>query len=409
MANALFRAEVIEARRQRLAGTVVAAVPPSARLYTMIAAITALAIMLIILFGQYASTASVRGIVAYDLGVARVSASSPGDIIQIHVKAGDRVEAGAPLVTVATAQGPNGLSAQLAEIDTQVREIDRQITLAGDTGKGDLQALRQEQSGLSASIASLQRQKSITQSQIGITEAMLARNTRLAKAGAGSQRQVDDARASLLSRQAESEALTERISDAQNKISAIAIQLNQRGISSDTSRSQLIAQRAILAAQRADIARADKLVVTAPVAGEVGDVGAEVGQRIVPEKSLATIVPQGSVVETWLYAPSSAIGFARPGQRVRLLFDAYPYQKYGWGHGTVLAISRVAIDPANVDAAIRPTEPVFRVRVRIDSMGRLATTREALRPGMTLSANLVMESKPLWALIVGPVKGQFGA
>ena len=145
------------------------------------------------------------------------------------------------------------------------------------------------------------------------------------------------------------------------------------------------------------------MVVTAPVAGEVSDLTTEVGQRIVPEKSLATIVPQGSTIETWLYAPSSAIGFVRPGQQVRLRFDAFPYQKYGVGKGTVVAISRVAIDPANVDAAIRPAEPVFRIRVRIDSMGSLAQQRDALRPGMTLAADLVMQSRPLWALLFGAV------
>ena len=408
MATALFRAEVFEARRQRLAGTVVAAVPPSARLYTIIVAVTCFIILLTLSFGQYASTANVRGVVAYDLGVARVSASSPGDVAAIHVRAGEQVAAGAPLLTIATAQGANGLAAQLTEIETQIREIDRQIALAGTAGVTELQALRQQQSGLGGSITSLQRQRSIVQSQIGITQSMLARNARLAKAGAGSQRQVDDMRATLLSRQAESEALTQRISDAQSKVSEVSIQLSQRGLTSDTSRSQLIAQRAILVAQRADIARADRLVIAAPVAGEVSDVATEIGQRVGPEKSLVTIIPLGSKIEAWLYAPSSAIGFAKPGQQVRLRFDAYPYQKYGWGQGTVVAISRVAIDPANVDAAIRPTEPVFRVRVRIDSMGRLTVPRDSLRPGMSLSANLVMQSRPLWDLIIGPVASQVG-
>ena len=164
----------------------------------------------------------------------------------------------------------------------------------------------------------------------------------------------------------------------------------------------------MLVAQRADVSRADRMIIAAPVAGDVSDITTEIGQRVVPEKSLVTIVPQGSNVETWLYAPSSAIGFARPGQQVRLRFDAYPYQKYGVGKGTIIAISRVAIDPANVDAAIRPAEPVFRVRVRIASMGSLNIQRDALRPGMTLSADLVMESRPLWALVLGPVTGAMG-
>ena len=408
MASALFRAEVIEARRQRLAGTVVAAVPPSARIFTTVALAVASIILLTLVFGRYASTANVRGIVAYDAGVARVSASAPGEVTQIHVAAGARVAAGAPLVTVSTAQGPSGLSAQLAEIDTQIREVDRQIAVAGETGSTGLQALKQERAGLTETVSSLARQRSIVASQIEITEGMLARSARLAKAGAGSQRQVDEARASLLSRRSESEALTERLSDTRSKIATLGIQLGQQGLDAVKSRSQLLAQRAMLVAQRADISRADHMVIAAPVAGDVGDITTEIGQRVVPEKSLVTIVPRGSAIETWLYAPSSAIGFARPGQQVRLRFDAYPYQKYGVGKGTVIAISRVAIDPANVDAAIRPTEPVFRVRVRIDSMGSLNIQRDALRPGMTLAADLVMQSRPLWALVLGPVTRAVG-
>ena len=409
MASALFRAEVTEARRQRLAGTVVAAVPPSARIFTTVALAVAAIIVLTLVFGRYASTANVRGIVAYDTGIARVSASAPGEVALIHVAAGARVAAGAPLITISTAQGPSGLSLQLAELDTQIREVDRQTAVAVQSGSTGSQALRQERAGLAETASSLMRQKSIVASQIEITEAMLARSARLAKAGAGSQRQVDEARASLLSRRSEGEALTERLSDTRSKIAALGIQLGQQGLDAVKSRSQLLAQRAMLVAQRADVTRADRIVIAAPVAGDVSDITTEIGQRIVPEKSLLTIVPRGSAVETWLYAPSAAIGFARPGQRVRLRFDAYPYQKYGVGRGTVVAISRVAIDPANVDAAIRPTEPVFRVRVRIDSMGSLTIGRDALRPGMTLAADLAMESRPLWALIVGPVRGALGS
>ena len=408
MASALFRAEVIEARRQRLAGSVVAAVPPSSRLYTAIAAAIALAIVATLAFGKYATSKTVSGLVAYNLGVAKVSTSSPGEIAIIYVKSGDKVAAGAPLLTVSTAQGPTGLSAQLTEIDNQVREIDRQMALAGQTGATDAQALRQEQKSLATNIASLGRQKAILDSQTGIARDLLARNARLAKAGAGSQRQVDDARAVLLSRQSEIETLNERISGTQSRIQAIDIQLSQRGLTLDTSRSQLAAQRAILMAQRADVSRAEKLVVAASVAGEVSDVAVEIGERVGPEKTLVTVVPQGSVIETWLYAPSSAIGSSRAGQQVRLLFDAYPYQRHGWATGTVVSISRTAVDPANVDTPTRPTEPVFRIRVHIDSMGRLPVRQEDLRPGMTLTANLVVEEKPLWQLIFGSIRGSMG-
>lgn len=73
-----------------------------------------------------------------------------------------------------------------------------------------------------------------------------------------------------------------------------------------------------------------------------------------------------------------------------------------------MAISGAAIDPANVDAAIRPSEPAFRIRVRIDSMGSIKMPKDALRPGMTLAADLALKRRPLWALMFGPVTGAIG-
>ncbi len=385
-----------------------AAVPPSSQLYTAIAASVAAILVAVLALGNYASTANVRGIISYDAGLARVTSAAPGDVRAILVTPGQSVEAGAPLINLSTAQGARGLAAQLDEVTSQLAQIDRQLDIAVASSGVDTQALRQQRNGLSETVASLQRQKAISESQVKLVELGLARFVRLAKQGAGSQRQVDEARADLLSRRAEGEALGERLVDARSKIGAIAIQLGQRSLDGDKARSILLTQRAALISQREDIKRADHLVLAAPVAGVVSDISTEIGQHIGPDKSLVTIIPRGSRIEAWLYAPSNAIGFARPGQQVRLRFDAYPYQKYGWGRGTVVAISRSAIDPANVDAAIRPTEPAFRIRVRIDSMGSIQTPTDALRPGMTLAADLALKRRPLWALMLGPVTGAMG-
>jgi hypothetical protein len=40
-----------------------------------------------------------------------------------------------------------------------------------------------------------------------------------------------------------------------------------------------------------------------------------------------------------IYIPSRAIGFVKPGQEVRLLYDAFPYQRFGAYRGRVVAAS----------------------------------------------------------------------
>jgi len=403
MATQLFRQEVIEAGRDRLAGTVVAAVPPRSRLYTLILLGFAAAVVAILIFGQYASSARVRGIVAYDQGIARVYPASPAEIRAIHVRTGQRVSAGDPLVTVSLAQGSNGVTAQLAQIDRQDAELARQQGLAGQIGATEAGGLAEQRAGLRAAIASLERQRSIAAGQITLAQAATRRATELAAEGAGTQRQVEDARATLLARRSEYEGLTERLIAQREQLRAIDNQVAGRTLEASRSESVIGAQRAALAEQREALLRTHQLTLTAPVDGEVGDVSVEVGQRARPDASLVTIVPAGSRLEVWLYAPSRAIGFVRTGQEARLLFDAFPYQTYGAGRGRVTEVSRVPTEPSAIDAQLGIEEPVFRIRVAIESLAPRATAEERrLRPGMTLGANLVLERRSLWEVLFNP-------
>ncbi len=404
MNSPLFRQEVIEAGRDRLAGTVVAATPPRSRLYATMVMVIAAALAAILIFGQYASRAQVKGIVAYDAGIARVYPNAPAEIRRVHVRTGMRVAAGDPLVTISLAQGRGGIGSQLAELGRQDEALERQQQLASMLGSTETQTLQQQKASLTAAIASLERQRTLAASQIGLAEAATRRAARLAAQGAGSLRQVEESRAATLARRAELESINERIITQREALRAIDAQVTQRMIEANRSQSQVAAQRAALAEQRAALIRTDQLTLTAPVDGEVGDISVEVGQRARPETSLVTIVPSGSRLEVWLYAPSRAIGFVQPGQEVRLLFDAFPYQKYGAGEGTVTAISRVPIEPAAIDAALGIQEPVFRVRVALDrGPPRVSGGERRLRPGMTLSANLILERRSLWEVIFNPI------
>jgi membrane fusion protein len=405
MNSPLFRQEVIEAGRDRLAGTVVAATPPGSRLYAGLLMLFAAALVALLVFGEYSARTQVKGVVAYDAGIARVYPNAPAEIREVHVRSGQAVAAGAPLVTLSLAQGQGGVTGQLAELARQDEELARQQQLASVLGTTETETLAQQRASLAASIASLERQRALAAGQVGLAEASTRRAQRLAAEGAGSQRQVEESRAEALARRTEVESIGERIISQREALRAIAAQIAQSGLQASRSRSEVGAQRAGLAEQRAALLRTDRLTLTAPVAGEVGDISAQIGQRARPEASLVTIVPRGSRIEVWLYAPSRALGFVRPGQDVRLQFDAFPYQRYGAGRGTVTEVSRVPIDPASLDPQLGIEEPVFRIRVAIDQVApRLADAEARLRPGMTLGANLLLERRRLWEVLFNPVK-----
>jgi membrane fusion protein len=408
MVNQLFRREAIEARRDRLTGTVVAATPPRAGIYTILIVGICAAMLLIVTLGQFASRAHVTGVVAYDRGIARIYPPAIAEIRAIHVHEGDMVQAGTPLLTIALSQGRNadgdGVASQLAQISRQDDELVRQQQLGTMLGTSETQGLAQQRDALRAAIASLKRQAVIAAEQVRIAESQGARAGRLARASAGSVRQAEEAKGVTLTRRADREAIEERIITQQEALRSTEAQIAQREMGTRQTLSQIAGRRAELAAQRALVLRLDRLVLTAPIAGRVGDLIGQVGSRARPETSLVTVIPDDSRLEAWLYTPTRAAGFVQVGQEVRLQFDAFPFQKYGAGRGVVTEISRVPTDANAIDPGLKIDQPVFRIRVRIDrGTSKPGAADRPLRPGMTLAANLVLERRSLWEVLLDPL------
>lgn len=407
MNSPLFRQEVIDAGRQRLTGTVVAAVPPSARVYTLFILAVVAGLALLLTFGSYAKRAQVRGVIAYAQGVARITPPGEAKIEKVHVREGQRVEAGAALLTVSLTQGRDaggeGVTSQLIELDRQYSELMRQRDLGTVLASTETLSLQNQQKSINQSLGSLIRQQRLMAEQVRLNEAQLSRSQRLIKQGAATKVELEERQAALLSRKLELETLAERIISQREALKTIEAQIAARGIGADQSSSQLAERMAALSEQRARLLRQDKLQLTAPVAGVVGDLAVRLGQNVDSNTVLAAVVPASGALEVELYAPSSAVGFVRPGQKVRLMFDAFPFEKYGTGSGTVTWVSTVPSVPAGLQQPA-DSEPVFRVRVKINAdQETLRFPAGRLRDGMTLSANLILENRSLWEVFFEPV------
>ena len=103
-----------------------------------------------------------------------------------------------------------------------------------------------------------------------------------------------------------------------------------------------------------------------------------------------------------LYVPSTAIGFIREGQAVRVSYDAFPYQRFGQYAGTVHSVSRNDIRPAQPDAQDR--RAYFLVRVTLERPSVQAYGTEiALKPGQTLSADIAIDRRRLIRWMLDPL------
>jgi membrane fusion protein len=166
-----------------------------------------------------------------------------------------------------------------------------------------------------------------------------------------------------------------------------------------------------LAALDQELAEAEarrQILLTAPQGGSISAVQVSPGEAVSVTVSLLSVVPAGSKLQAQLFSPSRAIGFVRPGQRVLLRYQAFPYQQFGFYEGHVAAVSRAALSPSELPRELSgltslygSTEPVYRITVELAKQTATAYGKPIpLQPGMQLEADVLIETRSLieWAL-----------
>jgi RND family efflux transporter MFP subunit len=153
-----------------------------------------------------------------------------------------------------------------------------------------------------AALASLESTRPSRESEVEFARQQVDRNKKLLAAGAISQREVEQFEAQLRSAEAQLKALDEQVRQ---------------------QRSQLSYYR-----------------VTAPIAGTVGDIPVNVGDRVT-RSTVLTTVNENDVLEAYINVPVQQASQLRVGLPVRLVDDS----------GRLLATNRITFVSPNVDTA----------------------------------------------------------
>ncbi|BDW83655.1 secretion protein [Erythrobacter sp. Dej080120_24] len=404
----LFRSEVLDGASDRLHGEVVLSQPLSTRLFVAaLFAIIAIAAIWITT-GSYARIETVPGRLVTSIPSAAITAPQPGIVARLAVIEGQSVERGDLLLVINSDRETEaggviaGRSLGALEIRQQLSEA--QIAMAAD--RAETERLR-----LAAVISSAQAQTRSLAGQIELQREVVAANQRMYDRAAqvadrGFISEVDHERrrqallvsrqqlADLEQRQLESEAQAEQ---ARSQLASVGIEA-QQGISRIHEGLQA------LSAEQARLEGEVSYVITAPISGRVTALATGEGRTITSARPVMTIVPEGADLTAELYAPSRAIGLVEPGKEARLLYDAFPYQRFGSFGGKVASISRIAVDPRETDIPFPFEEPVYRIQVALDRQSIEAFGKPApLQAGMTLQANIVLERQSFLQWMLQPL------
>ena len=269
--------------------------------------------------------------------------------------------------------------------------------------------LRMQQQMLRSQVQQLDAQIAIEQKQVASMSALLTKIRPLLQSGYVSAMQIQQQETQELDAEGQVKSLLRERYEAQQQLATASDQYAQVPLSTEAKLSELRGQ-IVQAEQSLNSTEADReTVLRASSTGLVSSIMVKQGQNVSGGQALLAIVPKDSPLEAQLLVPSSAIGFVQVGTPVTLHYQAFPYQKFGVQHGSVMAVSRSALTPSEVTTLLGdepPKQAMYRVDVRLERQAITAYgTVQSLRPGMVLDANLLLDKRRLLEWIFEPLFG----
>ena len=406
----LFRNEVIEFQRHnRQWGQVVPLQPLSTRLLVWFVAVSSIGIIIFMFVAQYARKETAPGYLAPVAGSARVFANQAGTIGSVYVKQGEMVHKGQPLLAVVTTQiaaGNEDVNSNiLATLEQQKQALTRGIADEVHRTVSEQQRLTAQAEEHGNILGQLDAQMTVQRARIAIMEKMMQVGAQLRVKGLVSEVDQRHREETMLEQQQALISLTQQSTSRKGQLSEVRFNLAQLPFVQGERIQNLRTQLSTAEQHIAEVTGRSAYVVRSPIDGRISLMQAALGKPADPRRVQLQIVPNDSKLQAELFIPVRAIGFVEVGQDVRILYDSFPYQRFGSYHGHITKISETVLLASDVEAPVTLREPAYSATVALDQTEINANGRKIpLQPDMSLRADIILEKRTLVSWIFAPLR-----
>jgi membrane fusion protein len=410
MSESLFRQEVMDAEKNKMAGSVAVYCPPWRWLMIGVVVLITLAVLLFLCFGSYTKRETAIGALQPRDGVVGVTPTVAGVVTEVQVKEGALVKANAPLlvisseVTTAMGQTRERVAEQLL---LQRSKLEADLSGLTLLDRETVQGLQQRQQMLQQQLSFASAMRSSRQRQAELASRQLGKMQQMQERGYATRQQLSEQENLLLDAQARLQDVERQRIELRQQIDQTQQQLREAPINSKNQRNDLERKRADIEQAMAENESRRRVILRAPRDSLVGPLLVKPGQVVSPGQSVLSLLPQHSPLQAVMMVSSRAIGFIQPGQRVVLRYTAYPYQKFGQQYGQVRDVSRTSLSPqevAQLTGKPNVQEQFFRVTVTLDQQQVMAYGKpEALRSGSALEADFLIDQRRLIEWVLEPL------
>jgi membrane fusion protein len=411
----LFRVDAVSAQSDQWYGEIIMAEPITYRFLSLAAAIVAAGIVSFTIWGSYTKRVTVAGQIVPTKGLVKLYPQQPGIATVIKVTEGQRVKAGDLLFVLSSERQSSTMGNTQAAISRETRarkeNLQDQLTKTDQLRELDRKALVQKINGLKSEISKLGSLIEDQRSRYELSLTDYNRYHAITDTGYVSVDQVTQKQADVIDQKSRLGSLERDLISTQRSLVDTQFQVNSLSIKYDNQVDDIKRNIASVEQDLSESEARRDLIVMATESGTATAITVHLGQAVDINKPLVAIIPDGTVFQANLYAPSRSVGFITTGNIVNLRYDAFPYQKFGQYRGRVTEVATTAMSSAELTgsngfstSSADTSEPLYRITVDLESqeIGAYGVTH-SLQAGMLLQADLLQEKRKLYEWVLDPL------
>lgn len=357
---------------------------------------------------SYTRKETVSGYLAPATGSAEIFVPQQGTVTAVYVSQDQMVKQGDVVLTIDTSQitadGIDVNATILKSLSAQKILLTSQLEAENRTARAEKERLNAAISSGEAELAQLSSQMGFQQEQIEIGLKLVDSAKKMNAAGYFSKPELYKRQEALLEARQTLSSLKQRYTARETELAQTRSSLQQLPTESARRLQPLQSELAQIEQRIAEVGGRRAFAIRAPIAGRIANIQATVGQIADPKRPQLVIMPLESPLQAVLFVPTRAVGFVRPDQKVRLLYEAFPFQRFGTYSGQVVSISKTILSEAGVAAPLELKEPAYKVIAALDRPDVDANGQKVpLQAGMLLKADILLEKRELVRWLLEPI------
>ena len=410
MNSKLFRKESLDAKRTKILGNVALYCPPFRWVTITIITLLVLILIAFCILGSYTKRETASGILVPENGMMNITTMTTGVVMELPVVEGEHLDKGMKVAVIsseiATQYGKTRATIA-SQLVLQKQGLENQLSNVERLNSETLASLQDrvallEQQFDELNIIYRQREK-----QIALTVKQRDKISAMRNEGYASNTQVEQQENALLDARIRLQDVARQRIDIRQQLSQAQQQLREQPASYYQQKNNIQQKLSDIAQAEVENESRRSIELQAPVKGTIGALLVKPGQIINSGQTVALMLPENTQLQARIMLSSRAIGFIRPGQKVVLRYQSFPWQKFGQQYGRVIEISRSALSPQEVAVVTgdnRAQESLYQVKVALDAQYVQAYGKQAeLRPGSGVEADFIIDKRRIYEWVLEPL------